>query len=68
VQLANVVPLSAKVMVPAGRTGVSVVPVSEAVNVTFVFTAEGLAGEGVMLIVGCNAVMVCGKDAEVEVR
>ena len=36
-------------------------PVSEAVNVTFVFRAEGLAGEGVKLIVGCNAVMRAAK-------
>ena len=54
-------PLSRKVIFPTGRTGVSVVPVNAAVNVTTVFNAEGLGGEGsvaVKLMVGCSAVTV----------
>ncbi len=67
VQLTTVVPLSAKVIAPVGTTGVRAAPVSEAVNVTLVFTEEGLAGEGVTATVGVNAVIVYGNDAEVAV-
>jgi hypothetical protein len=58
VQPAMVTPLSAKVIVPVGMTGVRVTPASDAVKVTFVFSGEGLAGAGVRLTVGCSEVMV----------
>lgn len=69
VQLLTVVPLSAKVIVPLGTTGVREVPTKVAVNVTLVFSAEGLAGEGggEKLMVGCKAVIVYGSAAEVAV-
>ena len=62
VQELTVVPFSAKVMVPLGMTGVSAVPVRDAVKVTFVFTEEGLAGDGTTLTVGFSAVVVYGAD------
>ena len=67
VQLATVVPFSANVMVPLGAVGVNATPVSAAVNVTFVFTAEGLAGAGVTVIVAASADTVCGRAEDVEV-
>jgi hypothetical protein len=41
-----------------GRTGVSV-PDSEAVNVTIVFNADGLAGDGITVNAGVSAIIVC---------
>lgn len=69
VQLATVTPLSAKVMVPVGVIGVRV-PVSDAVKVTTVFSALGLAGAGgvaAKLTVVDSAVIVYGRAAEVAV-
>ena len=52
-------PLRRKVIDPLGRTGVSVTPVRVAVNVTAVFSGEGLAGAGAeKLMVGVNAFTV----------
>ena len=45
-------------MVPVGVTGVRLTPVNDAVKVTCVFTAEGLAGAGDRVIEGVAAFTV----------